>query len=519
MPSTAPAAATGRDVLPSAISSSVSGLEIYARSNEKFRSLPSRRGQAVAGGWSGASPGGLALNLAAAVYRGMARQAPASKKKTVTEANLATLGAERLAGLLFEAANGDPNLKRRLRMELAAEISAADLAFELDKRLTALATSRARVSWRKRPALLSDLQALRRIIVDRLAPLDVTLALDRLVAWFDLYPLLGARVSDAKGELPLLFDAASGDLAEVASEAGPDVAAPVLGEALATRLNPWATWIGRGSRSLDPGLAQRLLADLTQGRPKPTGRLALVIRKLADRSGDLDAWIQSISDEDHRKPDVAAEIAQRLAGAGRSVEARAALEGSRTPGGKSSLPAPSESWLSAEIAVLEAEGRSEEADEARWRVFERTLSADELRAVIAKLADFEDVVALDRAFDLAANHPDAVRGLSFLMNWGALREAADLVVMRRAELRGGHDDVPLWASRLAGRYPLAAVLLIRARARALVALGSGISDEVQGLVGEAEALASGLEEIALVHDHAQFVSELQTLASPRRRRW
>ena len=100
----------------------------------------------------------------------------------LVETNLATLGAERLAALLFEAANSDLNLKRRLRMELAAEISAADLAFEPDKRLTTLATSRARVSWRKRPALLSDLQSLRRIIVDRLAPLDVKLALDSLVA-------------------------------------------------------------------------------------------------------------------------------------------------------------------------------------------------------------------------------------------------------------------------------------------------------------------------------------------------
>ena len=72
---------------------------------------------------------------------------------------------------------------------------------------------------------------------------------------------------------------------------------------------------------------------------------------------------------------------------------------------------------------------------------------------------------------------------------------------------------------IATGLPLAAVLLTRARARALVTLGSGITEEVQGLVGEAEALAGGLEEGELVDDHASFVSELQTLASPRRRRW
>jgi hypothetical protein len=412
-------------------------------------------------------------------------------------------------------------------MELAAEISAADLAFELDKRLTTLATSRARISWRKRPALLADVNALRAIIIDRLAPLDVKLALDRMVAWFDLYPSLSARVSDAKGELPLLFDAASADLAVLASRAGPDVAATVLGEALSTRLNQWASWVGRGAHELSTELAQRLLVDLTKGRSKPTGRLALVVRKLADRSGDLDAWIQSISEDGSRKPDVAAEIARRLAEGGRAAEARIALDASLTISDsaftarveRGDLPASSDAWFNAEIAVLEAEGRTEEADEARWRVFERTLSADALRALIAKLADFEDVVALDRAFALAAGHPDAMKGLSFLMNWPALREAADLVVSRRAQLRGGHDDIPLWASRLAVRYPLAAVLLTRARARSLVTLGSGITEEVQGLIGEAEALADGLDEIVLVDDHASFVSELETLASPRRRRW
>lgn len=458
----------------------------------------------------------------------MAKRIPAAKK-TVTATNLLTLGAERLAALLFEAASADPGLKRRLRMELAAEISAADLAFEIDKRLTALATSRARVSWRKRPALLNDLQSMRRIIVDRLAPLDAKLALDRLVGWFDLYPSLGARVSDAKGELPLLFDAATADLGAVASAAGPDIAAPVLGEALSTRLNPWASWVGRGSQGLSPELARRLLVDLTHGRPKPTGRLALVVRKLADRSGDLDAWIQSIAQDDGRKPDIGAEIARRLAEAGRSAEARAALEASRPAlppairlgRGKAEPPVVPDAWLAAEIAVLEAEGRTEEADEARWRIFERTLSVDQLRALIAKLADFEDVVALDRAFELAATHPDAMKGLAFLMTWPALREAADLVVRRRADIRGAHDDVPLWAGRLAVRYPLAGLLLIRARARALVALGGGVTEEVQGLIGEAEALAGvvGDGDGDGLDDHMSFVNDLRALATPRHRGW
>lgn len=444
----------------------------------------------------------------------MARRA-STAKKTVNAANLAALGAERLADLLIEAAGADAGLKRRLRMELAAEVGAPDLALEIDKRLTAIAGSRARVSWRKRPALINDLRTVLRMIVDRLAPLDARLALDRLAAWFDLFPGLTARVSDAKGELPLLFDAATADLAAVASAAGPEVAGPVLGEALRTRLNQWASWVGRGAHLLDPALARRLLREVRTDA-KPTGRLALVVRKLADRSGDLDAWLNAIAEQDARKPEVGAEIALRLAGAGRAQAARAALEGSRAappPARRWSRPAepepPPDAWLAAEIAVLEAEGATAAADEARWRRFERSLSADDLRALIARLPDFEDVEATDRAFELAARHPDAMRGLAFLMDWPALREAAVMVMARRDEMRGGHDQIPLWASRLAGRHAGAAVVLLRARARALTAMGAGLTEEVQALVAEAEALAAAAESSGLP-DHADFVAGLRT---------
>ena len=454
----------------------------------------------------------------------MARRAT-TPKKSVSAANLATLGAERLAELLMEAGAESPAFKRRLRMELAAEVGPGDLALEIDKRLTTIAASRARVSWRKRPALLKELQALRRVIVERLAGLDIRLALDRMVAWFDLYPSLGVRVSDVKGELPVLFDEATTDLADLASRAGPDVAAPVLVEALSTRLNQWASWGGRGAGGLSPELAQRLLADLTHGRPRPTGKLALVVRKLADRSGDLDAWMLSIPDDDQRKPDTGAEMARRLAVAGRAAEARIALDASRPVapppsrwGRKSADPErPPDAWLEAEIAVLEAEGRTDEAETARWAMFERTLSPDDLRVLLARLPDFEDVVALDRAYDLAAAHPDAMKGLAFLMAWPALLQASDLILARPDEIRGAHDDVPLWASRLAGRYPLAALTLIRRRALALANMGSGLTDETQGLIAEAETLAHGLDDGAVSHE--DFIEELQGVLAARRRRW
>ncbi|MDQ8029707.1 MAG: hypothetical protein REJ23_13355 [Brevundimonas sp.] len=439
---------------------------------------------------------------------------PAVPKKTLTAANLAFLGEARLAGLLMEVAGGDALWKRRLRMELASEVGAPDLALELDKRLTTLGDSRVRVSWRKRPELIRDLQSLRRMIVDRLAELDARLAFDRMVGWFDLYPGLTARVKDPKGELGLLFDGATGELAVLASALGPEGAVPILSDALATRLSEWASWIGRGVGDLSPAVASALLVELTKGKPRPTGRLALVVRKLAERSGDLDAWISAIPDDDRTRPEVGSVMAARLAAAGRAGEARAALDASRPAAPPPSrwgrkpepAPAPPEQWLEAEIAVLEAEGRTAEADDARWALFERTLSPDALRAIIARLPDFEDVVALDRAFAQAAAYFDPVKGLAFLMGWPALREAAEMIETRGGELRGGHEDTALWASRLAARYPKAALILLRARAKTLVRLGSGMSDEVEGLVHEAESLAVEAGD----DGHAAFVAGLRT---------
>lgn len=439
---------------------------------------------------------------------------PASGKKVLSQANLASLGADRLAELLMETAG--PALKRRLRMELAAEVGPADLAFELDKRLTALEVSRTRVSWRKRPELLTELRTLHGMIVARLAGLEPALALDRLVAWFDLYPGLTRRVQDPKGELALIFDSASGDLTALASQLGPEIAGPILTEALSTRLSEWAAWVGRGAEGLSPALARRLLVGLTADKPQPTGRLALVVRRLADRAGDLDAWMLSLSDADRKKPDTAAEIARRLAQDGRVGPAREALEAARgshpqarPAKGKAAGPEPQgEAWYAAEIAVLEAEGETEAADAARWRLFERTLSPEALRTLLAKLADFEDVVALDRAFEIAAGHGDLMRALAFLMDWPAYREAAALILKRRAELRGSWNNLPAWAEQLSARHPQAALLLVRARALALRRLGAGFSEEVADLIIEAESLAVGLTDDA-IPSHAAFLAELR----------
>lgn len=451
----------------------------------------------------------------------------AAARKTLSTANLVELGAERLAGLLIAATAGDANLKRTLKLELAAEVGAADLALEIDKRLTTLAAAKTRVSWRKRPDLLEDLTLHLRMIVDRLASTDAGMAMDRLVAWFDLHPGLTARVKDPKGEISALFFDAALDLAVVASAAGPDVAGPVLSEALQTRLSDWGGWIGRAATTMSEPVAIDLLDRLTTGRARPTGRLALVVRKLADRAGDVQAWADAIPDDDKVKPVVGAEIARRLALAGRVADARAALDASKpralTPtrsikAGPPPEAEPSDAWDEAEIVVLDAEGDTDTAQSRRWALFERTLSDAPLRAFISRLADFDDVEALDRAHQVAAQWADAARGLGFLMAWPALREAAAMVVARRDDLRLGAEETALWAGRLEARYPTATLLLVRARARHLARQGLGRSDDVRSLSAEAATLAETPGALDGVPSHGEFIDELELLSTPQTRR-
>src|SRR6201985_247920 len=134
----------------------------------------------------------------------MARRSSGSRKK-VTAETLAGLGAERLAEILAEVAETRVDLKRRLRMELAAQQGPGPLTAELDKRLGAFETSRGRINWRAGPAFIRDLDALRDLITARLAPLDGAAAIDRLWRFMDAAPQSAGRYRDRNGELEGVF--------------------------------------------------------------------------------------------------------------------------------------------------------------------------------------------------------------------------------------------------------------------------------------------------------------------------
>lgn len=158
-------------------------------------------------------------------------------------------------------------------------------------------------------------------------------------------------------------------------------------------------------------------------------------------------------------PSIAADIAERLLGAHRPAEALAALDRAEA---NSHNAGHWPDWQRVHIDVLDALGRTAQAQSERWAIFERSLNAEYLRAHLKRLPDFDDEEAETRALAYVRQSDDFYRALGFLLDWPAHGLAAELVLSRHAELDGDH----YWlltpaAEALEASAPLAATLLLR----------------------------------------------------------
>ena len=383
----------------------------------------------------------------------MKRQTVASQKRVNAE-NLKALGAKRLADILVAAAVGQPELKRHLRMELAAAQGSEHLAVEIDKRLASLETSRSKVSWRQRPSFVRDIEAVRMLIAGRLAQLDPPAALARMWVFIELASQLDRRVQDRDGELGGVFTRAAGDIGRLIADRHHAPAADALVEAMTSQPFAWAAWLPEVLERTPPEFAAAVLQRISDRHGAARSWIAL-IRRLADVSGDVDAFRATYDTEALSTPSVAAEVAQRLLAVDRVEEAGEVLKAAAPPKftagyGRDRVKGnePDFSWESGWIEYLERSGRSEEAQAVRWRSFERTLCVDRAKAFMSRLPDFDDVEAEGRAHAYASGHRDFQRGLRLLMEWPALPEAARMIQARPDEAGVAVEQAELWALQL-----------------------------------------------------------------------
>jgi hypothetical protein len=98
----------------------------------------------------------------------------------------------------------------------------------------------------------------------------------------------------------------------------------------------------------------------------------------------------------------------------------------------------------------------------RWAAFEERLSADQLRAYLKRLPDFDDVEAEERAMNHALGFR-SFAALGFFTEWPDPARAAQLVLARASEIDGNlYYLLDPTARLIEGKHPLAATLLRRA---------------------------------------------------------
>jgi hypothetical protein len=416
--------------------------------------------------------------------------------KTVLNAkNLQALGAEHLAELLLEISVGNAPAKRRLRLALAGAQSPGEIAKEVRKRLATIARSRSFVDWQGIRLLADDLDTQRRAIIET-AQAEPGEALDLLWRLMAVAPSVFARCDDSSGVVSSVFRQVCRDLGEVAPKAGADpinladrafealttndygqsdelirVLAPALGppglEHLKQRMielsnRPMRKPAEKDRVTIGWSSAGPIYEDEIEERSR-VGTVRLALSEIADAQGDVDAYMAQYEGKARKVPKIAAEIARRLLAAGRMPEAWRAIEAAEHSRRGGDRDWPDFDWEDARIEILEALGRPDEAQAARWDCFERSLSSRHLRDYLKILPDFDDVKAEQKALDYARRSRDLLQALSFLISWPALDRAADLVVERSDELDGNRYEILSPAAEaLAGRHPLAATVLLRA---------------------------------------------------------
>ena len=412
-------------------------------------------------------------------------------KKTLNHTNLSALGADRLADLLLEVSTGSADIKRRLRLELSHDLGPAELGRDVRKRLVSLRRSTSFVGWRKRKALIKDLQTQVDMIMGKIGPTEPTLAFDLLWQFLELGPSVYERTDDSRGEIGDVFREAILAFEDIAKRAVLDPAtlasrvwdavsdngygefdgiiglvAPALGEAGLIQLKLLVAAYADAPLDVvdDDHEAFHFLRELRSNNSnhranQKAALIKMVLQDIAMAESDTNAYIAQYSQEDLVRPSIAAEVAHLMLAEGKSQEALALLEAADLEG----RVFRQEMWDDAYIACLIALDRVHDAQTHRWKRFCETLSGTYLRPYLKALPDFEDIEAEDRARAHALEFPEAMTALRFLLEWPDHATAAALILERIDELDGNYYEVLTPAAEaLRDRHPLASVLLWRA---------------------------------------------------------
>jgi hypothetical protein len=457
-----------------------------------------------------------------------------ASKKTITVDNLAALGADRLAAILVELADDHADVKRHLRLELAAQKGGDTIAAEIARRITALRSARSFLDWQKQREFVKDLDLQRAMIVDRVAETRADLALDLMWRFMDLAEPVFNRVDDSNGAVGDVFRFACEDLGTIAIKAKPDAVALADRVFTAVMANDYGVFDdlvttmlpalgGTGTERLKGRLTQALRDRSRKAAGGDQRALCDALQEIADGQADVDGYIALVPQKERSRPDVGAEIARRLLAAGRTTEALAALETAKPKHrARQALDHDLDeldvagygnggSWETVYIEALDTSGQEEKAQTLRWTAFEERLSSPHLRAYLKRLLDFDDVEAEERAMAHALGFRIFEVALAFFKDWPDQNRAAQLVLARASEINGNMYYLLDPAARLIeGKHPLAATLLRRAMIEDTlgVAKSTRYKHAARHLL-ECSSPASNIRDFGTFETHDVFVARLR----------
>ncbi|MDE0969700.1 MAG: hypothetical protein OSA51_09895 [Octadecabacter sp.] len=459
-------------------------------------------------------------------------------KKTLNKTNLETLGTEQLAALLMEVSMGSADIKRRLRLELSHKLGPVELAQDVRKRLTALRRSTSFVGWRKRKALIKDLDIQVTMIIEKIAPEDPNIAFDLLWQFIEMAPSVYGRVDDSKGDICDLFRTALNHFKEIAPRARLDN--KVLAERVwsAVQDNDYGEWDGIISlmaHNLGPsGLAQltanvedygttlvekggddheaiQFLRRLRGGDYTAQRKARFVkscLQEIAIAAGDMKAYVAQFSKVDLKRSSIAAEVAMLLLDDEKAEEALELLLSVQHV----EYDSGQDAWDTAYIASLTALGHNENAQTHRWDCFMVNLNAEHLRDHLKFLPDFDDVETENAAKQHVLEFPSVTTALEFCLNWPDLSAAAKLVETRADEINGGlYSLLTSAVEALRLKYTLASVILCRSMINDTLQhdRSSRYSDAADELA-DCAALDAGILDYGTFPSHETYVLTLQS---------
>jgi hypothetical protein len=445
-----------------------------------------------------------------------------ARKTWLSLENLAALGAEKLAQIILDEAQGNAPFRKKVNAALAGAKGAEAVAALIDRRLAALEKARAMVAWEKEKDFAADLAATVETIVKELGQADAGLAVDRLLRFIDTHGKVFERIDDSGGRIQ--------DVYWQAGEKVPDLVEKLPAEDRGRLTKALTKNLGSDTHGYAPRMAAALAPLLPEAALVAWDRALQaasdddsyisVRQAIAEARGDLDLFL-ALEDKrpDWRQNPLHA--AEKLLAAGRLDDALAWARREHRGGiafataadlAEGRIKRPHDlQRVDLEARILEAKGDRKAAQALRWEAFETTLNPKPLRDYLKKLGDFEEDDEIARAFAVAEASPHAYSALAFFIAWPRLDRAAKLVLDRAAQWDGRHYGLLAdAAAALEESFPLAASILYRALLNDI--LGRGKSQAYghgARYLAKLATLAEGIADWKGLDNHAAYALGLR----------